>query len=57
MARWIALIIFGGGVSAFLDTQNPDKACLLQESSAGPMVFMILGVLLPPVAWFVGKYI
>lgn len=47
----------GSRVPAFLNTQHPDQAYLIRESSAGPIVFMILGVLLPPLAWFVGKYI
>jgi len=47
----------GARVPAYLDVRNPDKAYLVQEGTAGPLVFIILGVLLPPIAWFVGKYI
>ena len=47
----------GSRVRAFLNTQHPEQAYLLQESTAGPMVFMIVGLILPPLAWFVGKYI
>jgi hypothetical protein len=47
----------GARVPAYLNVDHPDKAYLVQEKSAGPMVFMILGVLLPPLAWFVGKYV
>lgn len=44
-------------VSAWVDPASPDKAFLQLERSAGPIVFIILGVVLPPLAWFVGKYV
>lgn len=44
-------------VRAFVDPELPDKAYLVAESSSAPMVFVILGVLLPPLAWFVGAYV
>jgi hypothetical protein len=47
----------GATVPAYVDPENPDKAFLLQESGAGPVVFIIVGLILPPLAWFVGKYI
>jgi hypothetical protein len=47
----------GARVQAYLDTKNPDKAFLVAQTTAGPMVFIILGVVLPPLAWFVGKYV
>jgi hypothetical protein len=47
----------GAEVRAYLDAENPDKAYLLRESGAGPVVFIIVGLILPPLAWFVGKYI
>jgi len=47
----------GGEVRAYVDAENPDKAYLLQESGAGPVVFIIVGLILPPLAWFVAKYI
>ncbi len=47
----------GARVKAYLDPGIPDKAYLLQEKGAGPAVFMVIGILLPPLAWFVGKYI
>ena len=47
----------GARVPAWVDPQNPDKAYLVQEGGAGPIVFIILGILLPPIAWVVGKYL
>jgi hypothetical protein len=44
-------------IPAYVDPENPDKAFLLRESGAGPLVFIIVGLILPPLAWFVGKYI
>jgi hypothetical protein len=47
----------GARVPAFIDPQHPDKAYLKNEEFAGPIVFIILGIILPPLAWIVGKYI
>lgn len=47
----------GATVKAFVDPSRPDKAFLIAERSAGPLVFMIIGLLLPPIAWFVGKLV
>lgn len=47
----------GAQVTAWVDPGTPDKAFLQLERSAGPTVFIILGVLLPPLAWFVGRYV
>jgi hypothetical protein len=47
----------GAKVRAYVDAENPDKAYLIQESGAGPVVFIIVGLILPPLAWIVGKYI
>lgn len=44
-------------VSAYVDPSLPDKAYLIATAGGGPMVFIIIGVLLPPLAWFVGKYV
>ena len=30
---------------------------LIAEAGGGPLVFIIIGILLPPVAWFVGKWV
>jgi hypothetical protein len=44
-------------VRAYVDPAQPSRAYLIAEAGKGPIVFMIIGVLLPPLAWFVGKYI
>ena len=44
-------------VRAFVDPTLPDQAYLIAQAGAGPIVFMIVGIILPPLAWFVGKYI
>jgi Protein of unknown function (DUF3592) len=47
----------GATVRAFADRAHPERAFLLKESGSGPVVFIVLGLLLPPIAWIVGKYI
>lgn len=47
----------GATVRAFADRTHPERAFLLKESGNGPVVFIVLGLLLPPIAWIVGKYI
>lgn len=44
-------------VRAFVDPAQPDKAFLIAEAGKGPIVFIVLGLLLPPAAWVVGAYI
>lgn len=44
-------------VRAFVDPSHPEHAFLIADASNGPIVFIVLGLLLPPLAWFVGKYI
>jgi hypothetical protein len=44
-------------VRAHVDTAHPDQAFLIAEMSNGPVVFLIHGMLLPPLVWFVGKYV
>lgn len=44
-------------VRAYVDPSLPDKAFLVASSGKGPVVFIVIGLLLPPVAWFVGRYI
>jgi hypothetical protein len=57
VAREIERFPVGARVPAYVDAENPDKGFLIKESSSGPIVFVIVGLLLPPLAWFVGKYI
>lgn len=44
-------------VRAYVDPAHPDRAFLVAEASSAPLVFMTLGLVLPPLAWFVGKYV
>jgi hypothetical protein len=44
-------------VSAYVDRSLPDKAYLIPAAGNGPIVFMIIGVILPPLAWYVGKFV
>ena len=44
-------------VRAFVDPTLPDQAYLIAQAGAGPVVFIIIGIVLPPLAWFVGKYV
>ena len=44
-------------IRAFANPELPDKAFLIATAGAGPIVFIILGVLLPPLAWIVGALI
>ena len=44
-------------VNAFVDPTAPESAYLIAEAGAGPIVFIIVGLLLPPIAWLVGKWI
>lgn len=45
----------GATVQAWVDPKNPDRAFLVKEGWAGPMVFAVLGVLLPPIAWLASR--
>jgi hypothetical protein len=47
----------GGRVVGFVDPTIPDKAFLIRDEGGGPKVFIVLGVILPPLAWFVSYYI
>jgi hypothetical protein len=44
-------------VRANVNKAHPDQAFLIAEKSNGPIVFLILGVLLPPLGWVVGMYV
>lgn len=54
-----ALVPFpvGAKVRASVDPSLPDKAYLVAESSNAPTVFIVIGILLPPLAWFIGGYV
>jgi hypothetical protein len=54
-AQVLAPFPVGAKVRAHVDRAQPDKAFLIDEASQAPCVFIVLGLLLPPLAWFVGK--
>jgi hypothetical protein len=56
-AEEIAAYPEGAIVTARVCDAAPEKAFLVAEASVGPMVFMIVGLLLPPIAWFVGRLV
>jgi len=41
-------------VMAWVDPAHPDKGFLRPQAGAGPGVFVAIGLLLPPAAWFIG---
>ncbi|HZW07802.1 MAG TPA: DUF3592 domain-containing protein [Phycisphaerales bacterium] len=53
----IAPFPVGATVDAWVDPQLPDRAFLVRGSFAGPMVFTILGLLLPPVGWLASRLV
>ena len=44
-------------VRAYVDPAHPQHAFLINESSNGPVVFLVLGILMPLLGWLVAKYI
>ena len=44
-------------VRAFVDPSLPEKAYLIASAGGGPAVFIVIGLLLPPIAWLVGGYV
>ena len=56
-AAELAPFALNASVRAWVNPAMPDKAFLLAEKSQAPLVFIVLGVLLPPLAWFVGRWL
>jgi hypothetical protein len=44
-------------VRAYVDRAHPQHAFLINESTSGPIVFLVLGLCLPLLGWLVAKYI
>ncbi len=44
-------------VRAWVNPAYPEQAFLIAEAGQAPLVFVVLGLLLPPLAWFVGGYL
>jgi hypothetical protein len=53
------LLLFpvGERVQALVSEHYPDKAFLVPQRSVGPVIFLILGIILPPAAWIIGGLI
>lgn len=47
----------GAGVTAHVDPAHPDKAFLIAERSSLPMGFIIVGLVVVPLAWFGSKLV
>jgi len=47
----------GAHVKAYVDPTRPDKAFLIPEPAPGPLVFMIVGLAVVPLAWFGSKLV
>lgn len=46
----------GSTVQAYYRPEYPDKAYLLRETSAGPIVFVLVGLFAPVASWLVVKF-
>ena len=44
-------------VQAWVNPAHPEQGFLRAEAGQGPLVFLVLGVVLPPLAWVVGGYL
>jgi len=44
-------------IRALVNPALPDKAFLIATAGAGPIVFLIIGVVLPPLVWIIGGLI
>jgi len=47
----------GASVDAYYGVNRPAQAYLVLEKSAGPIVFIIVGLIVPVVTWLVVKYL
>lgn len=56
-AREIEPFPVGAVVQAYYSPKRPHQAYLVLEKSAGPVVFIIVGIVVPIVAWFARKLI
>jgi hypothetical protein len=53
----IAPYPLGATVRAWVNPAHPEQAFLIAERGNGPVVFIVLGVLMPVVGWLVGKIV
>jgi len=55
-AKEIAKFPKDGVVEAYVNPSMPDKAYLVREKSAGPLVFVIVGLAVPPLVWLLARF-
>ena len=55
--RRTATIPVGTSVEAYYGVNRPAQAYLIRETSAGPIIFIIVGLIVPIVTWLVVKYL
>lgn len=56
-AEELAAFPIGARVKAWVDPADPERGFLIKERSAGPVVFVVLGVLLPPLTWLASRLV
>ena len=56
-AREVAAFVLGRPVTVLVDPAHPELGFLRAGHSAGPAVFMTLGLAIPPLVWWVGHHI
>ena len=56
-AAEIAAFPMGAKVSAWVDPAAPERGFLVKEGFAGPMVFTVLGLVLPVIGWLASRLI
>jgi hypothetical protein len=56
-ASELASFPVGATVRAWVNPAHPDEAFLVAARSNGPMVFIVLGLVMPLVAWGVGRIV
>lgn len=53
--RTLAPFPLNAKVQAYVDPAHPERGFLIPETSRAPWVFIVIGLLLPPLAWWFGK--
>lgn len=47
----------GARITAYVDPAHPERGFLDKSPSAGPLVFVIVGLLVVPIAWFASRLV
>lgn len=56
-AEEVRAFVPGEPATAWVDPAAPERAFLIREWSVGPVVFIVLGVLLPPLGWLASRIV